>query len=169
LPETTTKFLEFGLQTYYALGRIVVLRASKAESRRLRVGIDPDSFDHSVLSRAEFSECGERVEFVNLAYSHVPAAVMARHIDAAIWHLASAGIPLAALKVAITPPRSDKTIDLLKDLSSACLVYCGNDPAVQSVLRRLDTKIVCAAVNRSVEQAIEDESALLSYFSAGAV
>ncbi len=61
-----------------------VIRRREPARGRLRVGIDPDSIDQTMLSRAEF---GDRATYRPMGYMHIVEAVRRNLLDAAVWVL----------------------------------------------------------------------------------
>lgn len=144
--------LDFGPQTYYSDGSLVVLLrpglkkadgAGKEEQIRgiRRVGIDPGSYDHTRLTRAEFPE-QTGFGYADCAYPHVPAAVAEGRVDAAVWNRTMLTIPLELVGVAARQLRRPESIALSRSLSHAVLLGNGAHPEVDSILRRLDQEAV---------------------------
>ncbi|WP_159014772.1 YhfZ family protein [Acidisoma sp. S159] len=168
-PETEADLalLELGPNTYYARESVLVLVRSGYKSGPLRVGIDPQSFDQAELTRAEFDAYAGGVEYVEVPYSHVPAAILGGYIDAAVWHRVGIGIPLDALQVVVVPMTNKRSLAMLETLSFACLVSSGKDPAIRVLLKRLDITRIRATQAEVVQSAAEQEAALSAYFPRG--
>ncbi|HYM49560.1 MAG TPA: GntR family transcriptional regulator YhfZ [Candidatus Limnocylindrales bacterium] len=66
-----------------------VIRRRRPAQGRLRVGIDPDSIDQSLLSRAEF---GEHATYRPMQYMQIIESVRRDLVDAAVWVLDTAPV-----------------------------------------------------------------------------
>jgi hypothetical protein len=64
-----------------------VIRRRRPSHGRLRVGIDPDSIDQSLLSRAEF---GDKAIYRPVGYMQIIEAIRRDLLDAAVWVLDTA-------------------------------------------------------------------------------
>lgn len=131
--------LEFGPETYNADGSMVVLLRPHlgVDDRVTRIGIDPASHDHSLLTRAEFPE---EDGYVYAAYPHarLPAAVAEGAIDAAVWHRTTLAVPLSAAGIAVRPIHQPEAIELRRVLGHAVLLADAGCPEAVGVLNSID-------------------------------
>lgn len=156
--------LDLGPRTYYSDGSLVVLlrpgieetdgatRAGSEEAIR-RVGIDPGSYDHTRLTKAEFPE-EAGFGYAECAYPHIPAAVAEGKVDAAVWNRTMLAIPLDLVGVAARPLRQVESVALSGLLSHAVLLSTGTRPEVASVLRRIDRESLREVQGRVMSQEI---------------
>lgn len=134
----TTVNLGDGL--YYAPGSVFVVRREDAAKRprRVRVGIDRSSRDHSVVTSAAFPDDAKNVH-VDCAYSQVLTALLERRIDVALWHSTLLPVPLTAMGLAVTPLEDDAATRALATVSGAVLVLRRDDLALGRLVERIDT------------------------------
>lgn len=124
--------------TYYAPGRLVVLRRQVGVApASLRVAIDPSSWDQSRLTRAEFGDGTEEVEFVQCEFPRVPVAILEGRADVGIWHEMQTLIPPALAGLDVSAPCKAATLDLWKHASSAVLTVSTHRPELQAVVAEL--------------------------------
>jgi len=101
---------------YYQPQSVALLTRQQvnASAARLRVGYDPDSLDHYLLTQAEFAPDDERIEPIACRYSHLLSALLAGVIDCGIWHRVDIGLALELLPVNAQPLTRPATLALLK-------------------------------------------------------
>lgn len=159
--------LDLGPRTYYSDGSLVVLlrpgledtvdathnRTEGAVGGIRRVGIDPDSYDHTRLTRAEFPE-DLGFAYTDCAYPHIPAAVAEGKVDAAVWNRTMLAIPLELVGVAIRPLRQVDSVAMFGPLSQAVLLSNGARSEVTVILRRLDTQAIRKVQDKVLTQEI---------------
>jgi hypothetical protein len=78
-----------------------VIRRREPARGRLRVGIDPDSIDQTLLSRAEF---GDRATYRPMGYMHIVEAVRRNLLDAAVWVLDTGAVDDVVETTPLTAP-----------------------------------------------------------------
>lgn len=126
-----------GPGSYYGSGRLVTVRRAVppgTPSEPRRVGIDPDSGDHSTLTAAEFPDATERV---TIRFPLIPAAVLRGEIDAGIWHVTRSVIPLELAGLTTEPLRRPAARAMAVELSAAALVGWAGRPELAAVLAEL--------------------------------
>ena len=131
--------LSFGPQTYHRdEAMVVIVRPTLAAADKIvRIGIDPESFDHSLMTRAEFPP-HDGYEYCDYPHAALPAAVAEGVIDAAIWHNAPLPIPLSAVGIGVRPLRRPEAIVVVRELGYAVLLAATARPELASVLAALD-------------------------------
>jgi hypothetical protein len=127
--------IDLGPGTYYAEGSMIVLaRAPRAAlPASLRIGIDRDSYDHSLLTFAEFPEAN----LVDTNYAHIPSAISRGTIDAAVWHRTALGLSLADQGL-VPWELQNSTAAVERTMCSAALVIGPQLAHVNSVVGRID-------------------------------
>jgi YhfZ C-terminal domain/Helix-turn-helix domain len=147
--------LDFGPQSYYHANSLVRLsrRGAGRKGQALRVAMDPDSFDHTVLTEREF---GGRpgVEFVDCPFVQVPRAILDGVADAGVWHRLMttitpehAGLVVAPLA---SPPGADED-----DFTSALLVWPARLGEIDSLLSTIDVTGIIAQLNELVALGVD--------------
>jgi len=134
---TTTRYLSAG--TYYAKGRLVVLRrAADAACKEVKiVGLDADSFDHHALTEAEFPASLGFTQ-IPCAFTGVPASVLRGEIDAGVWHIANSAVPLDLAGLRVEPLRRPASLAVWEKLSAGVLYGAPDRPELKAVLAALD-------------------------------
>ena len=127
-------------------------RAGGEEAIR-RVGIDPGSYDHTQLTKAEFPE-NLGFGYTDCAYPHIPAAVAEGKVDAAVWNRTMLAIPLELVGVASRPLRQVESVALSRSLSRAVLFSNGARSEVAAILRLIDQKAVRETQGKVLAQEI---------------
>lgn len=122
--------------TYYGPGRLVVVRRHDDPARTgpLRVAIDRGSWDHRVLTHAEFPS---GVDYVESAFPEVPAAVLRHEVDAGIWHITASPVPLDLAGLTTTPLVRPEALEAWRRLSRAALVASAARPELGAILDAL--------------------------------
>lgn len=143
----------FGAETYNKDGSMVVLVRPHlgADDRLTRIGIDPDSQDHTLLTRAEFP-VREGYTYAPYPHARLPALVAEGAIDAAVWHQTTLVIPLSLVGVAVRPLHHPAAIRLRAELGHAVLVTDVACAEVSSLIANVDlsrTRAVQAEILRS--------------------
>lgn len=132
--------LDFGPESYYQRGSLVVLSSSKISNpKKLRVALDKTSYDHETLTLNEF-ENKAGVEYVNCPFPEVPSAILEGRADTGIWHRVQAVISpeLAGLKVSQLGSGSlgyDKT-----SISNAVLIWPSSLKEISALLGMIEIK-----------------------------
>lgn len=103
----------------------VFYRPLPESERRLRVGVDQDSFDHVRLSELEFAD--QDVELRPVSYIQLPRLLKSGHVDATVW-------TTDQVEAYVSPdilhrPLSDRVMDLVgeKSISTAFVARVGSD------------------------------------------
>jgi hypothetical protein len=130
---------DLGAESYHREHSMVVLlgRRVAAGGQIRRVGIDPSSHDHSLLTRLEFPASAG---FVHEPFPHarLPAAVAEEQIDAAVWLQATLAIPLSSVGISTRPLQAPEAIAANEALGRAVLIAPPDDVGVASVLSEID-------------------------------
>lgn len=135
--------LGFGSESYHRDGAMVVIMRPRAgvDDRIVRVGIDPDSLDHSLITKAEFPADAGYV-YSMLSHRRLPAAVAEGAIDAAVWHSTSLAIPLSAVGIDVRPLHEPAAIDAARQAGHAVLMLSADRPEVGGLLATLDLALI---------------------------
>jgi len=133
-----TLLREFPAGTYYAPGRLVVVRrADDALDGALRVAIDENSPDHAALTMAALPLSAVRA-YVPTTFTGVPRAVLTREVDAGVWHIARSVVPLRLAGLRLDPFSDEAAVELARALSPAVLVGSPRRPELRPVIDGLD-------------------------------
>ena len=125
-----------GPGTYYDPDQLVVLhRETDLDLEPRRVAIDRSSFDHEALTEAELSS--DTVEFIDVAFTEVPAYVHAGVVDAGVWHVTRSAIPPRQAGLVLVPFRQRRGRAVRDGLSGAAIVGWTGRPEIRSVLDAL--------------------------------
>ncbi|WP_329133011.1 hypothetical protein OG552_14720 [Streptomyces sp. NBC_01476] len=121
--------------TYYAPRRLVVVsRTGEAPAGPgMRVAIDHDSPDHTLLTKAAFPP-DRGYTYVQHTFPEVPAAVLRREVDAGIWHLSHTVIPLDLAGLQCTAMEDLDVGGAWRDLSAAVVIGWPQRGELTSVL-----------------------------------
>lgn len=147
--------LPLGESSFYSSGSLVVVeRPQRPRADKLRVGIDPDSFDHRLLTETEFADAD--VEFIESRFVSVPAAVLRGRIDAAVWHAMPTVISPELAGLAVRPI-SERTVAATREVARAVIVTRSLDAAANALVRHITAADVAKAQNRLLRLAVEAE------------
>lgn len=128
--------LDVGTSTYYAPGSLVTIeRSNKAPQGRLRVGIDEASYDHDLLTRAQFAD--RDPVYVPCFFYRVPEAVLRGTVDVAVWHQLPTVIPPELAGLTLTTLDSQSAGELLPTVSHAALVTRALNSPANAALREV--------------------------------
>lgn len=128
---------EFPAGTYYAPGRLVVVRlAGDTRDGALRVAIDEDSPDHAALTLAAFPRSAGH-EYRTTTFTGVPGSVLTGEVDAGVWHIARSVVPLRLTGLRLDPLTGDAAEELTRRLSAAVLVGSPRRPELRPVIAGL--------------------------------
>lgn len=131
--------LDFGPESYHRQNSMVVLVGPRAAAGGSisRVGIDPESHDHSLLTRLEFAT---DKGYVHLPFPHarLPKAVADSLIDAAVWLRTTLAIPPHSVGIVVRPLSMPEAVRANEALGHAVLLARIDDQEVTSVLREID-------------------------------
>jgi len=134
-----------GAQYYQPQSVALLTRQPQREpGQPLRVGYDPDSLDHYLLTQAEFPPDDAGITPVACRYSHLLSALLAGVIDCGIWHRVDIGVSLALLPITAQPLQAKATLALLKRCKNACFVVRRDRPDIRHLLQRIDGAAVKA-------------------------
>jgi hypothetical protein len=130
---------DLGAESYHRVDSMVVLVGPRAASgeRIERVGIDPTSHDHSLLTRLEFP-IGDGYRHLPFAHARLPAAVTEGRIDAAVWLRTTLAIPLSAVGIVTRRLGMPQAVVANEALGRAVLVARDENEGVAAVLREID-------------------------------
>jgi hypothetical protein len=128
-----------GVGSYYAPGRLVVVRRQGDGAPPRRIGIDRDSVDHRILTLGEFPESGG-FEYVQRPFTRLPAAVLVDEADAAIWHIAPSVVPLDRAGLVLEPMATPGGLAAWEATSEAVLAASPLRPELKAVLPALDLR-----------------------------
>lgn len=144
----SARFLAPG--SYYAPERVVVVSRTADAGRdgRRRVAVDPESPDHVAFTEAVFGPATGTVEFVEVPFTAVPAAVLRGTVDAGVWHVTRSVIPLDLAGLTTTTVDMPALSDVWDRASGAVLVATHRRPELRAVLRSLDLGDLVAAQRR---------------------
>lgn len=142
-----TSTIEMSPGSYYAPGSVVRLARSEVSlsDGRVRVGVDPASHDHSVLTDAEFPEGDKRWVRVDCPYTHLPAALVCDEVDVGVWHRTLLSAPLGAMGLVESPLASAAADDVLREVSPAVLLVRADDRSLGRLLEAIDMRAVLRA------------------------
>jgi hypothetical protein len=118
--------LDLGPQTYVASHATIWRRGSRPA--RPRIGIDEDSVDQAVLTRAEF---GDNADYVKRRYLQLVDGVRSGDLDAAVWNVDSVVVDES---LEIEPLTTSAALRAEAIATAAALVV---DPENQTVLKFL--------------------------------
>jgi hypothetical protein len=128
---------EFPAGTYYAPGRLVVVRlADDARDGPLRIAIDENSPDHAALTLVAFPR-SEGHQYLPTTFPGVPRAVLSGEVDAGVWHIARSVVPLRLTGLRLDPLSDPAAVDLAGVLSPAVLVGSPSRPELRPVIAGL--------------------------------
>jgi len=130
---------------YYQAGSVVVLTREVALRAPLRIGYDPTSLDHYLLTRSEFPEGTVDQIAVPCPYGHLLSALLAGAIDCGIWHRVDIGISFDLLPIVARAPEREETLALLRECKIACLVFRKDRLDVGNLLGLIDAQTIQAA------------------------
>ena len=132
--------LDFGPQSYYQLGSLVMLTSPKIPNlNQLRVALDKNSYDHETLTLNSFRN-QKGVEYVDCPFTEVPSVILEGKADTGIWHRVESVISpeQAGLKV------SQIDISSLEDedasISNAVLIWPSNLKEITALLGMIDVE-----------------------------
>ncbi len=105
-----------------------------SQRERLRVAIDPTSFDHAQLTTLEFE--GQDVDFMPVSYMQMPRLLKTDYIDVAVASLDQLEVfhsPLIEYR-----PLSERVTNMIGERGEAALVGLTPNPTVRAVVEALD-------------------------------
>jgi len=131
--------VEFGPETYHRNSAMVVLVRPHlgADDRIATIGFDPRSYDHSLLTYAEFpAQLG--YHYADYPHSRLPSVLVDGLIDAAVWHRTTLAIPLSAVGIIVRPLHQPEAIALARAMGHAVLMTLSATREVLAVLKAVD-------------------------------
>ncbi len=134
---TLTIHTTFAPGSYYAADSVIVIARAPRDQlpKVLRVGIDRLSIDHATLTQLEFPD---NIEYVDVSYAHIPAALISGACDVAVWHHSAFGLSLNHQEL-VTWPLSRSALALLtNEMFSAALVIDNSNTATRAVLDEIN-------------------------------
>lgn len=128
---------DFGLNTYVNSHKIIFSDDRKKEIENgMRVGLDPTSIDHFILT---CYECQNKdVEFVELSYNQIISNIINKKIDAAVWNYDE--ILDRGLQINNIPLRSKKSIEINADNTKAVIVVAKDNWGINKIIERFINK-----------------------------
>jgi len=126
----------------------------------LRVGYDPDSLDHYLLTQAEFAQNDDHIQWVECRYSQLLSALLAGVIDCGIWHRVDIGLALELLPIRTQPLQHKATQALLKRCKNAYFVVRRDRADIRHLLQVIDGALVKAAQGQARRASAADARAL---------
>jgi len=159
--------LPIGGAQYYQPQSVALLVRARSDDQHaaacdaaLRVGHDPDSLDHYLLTQAEFAQNDGPIEWVVCRYSHLLSALLAGVIDCGIWHRVDIGLALELLPIRAQPLQHKTTRALLRRCKNACFVVRHDRPDIRHLLQVIDGAAVKAAQGQARRASAADLRAL---------
>lgn len=132
--------------TYYRRGSVVVITAAGREPEPDgTVATDPASYDHSLLTRAEFPDAA----IVEAPYGRIPELVARGDADAAVWHASSSSSLSTATGLSLHALRRPSPADQ-GSMSRAVLAWRADEPGMAALLDHLLDPATLALVQRDV-------------------
>ncbi|MGX8013590.1 YhfZ family protein [Mesorhizobium sp. ORM8.1] len=122
-----------------------MLAREKPSRAPLRIGYDPTSLDHYLLTRSEFPEGKVDQIAVPCPYGHLLSALLAGAIDCGIWHRVDIGLSFDLLPIMARAPEREGTLALLKECEIACLVFRKERLDVGNLVGLIDARTIQAA------------------------
>lgn len=120
--------------SYYAAGSVVVLSGPGVNSNNpeIRIGVDPSSHDHRLISEAHYGALEERLT-IPVAFPHVPRALLEGSIDTGIWHRMLLVISPELVGLTVSTLRASARQEM-RDMTEAVLVFSADQPFLSAVL-----------------------------------
>lgn len=114
-------------------GYLIYYRTGKLENgKQLRIGVDPDSYDHRQITELEFAD--QDVIQVRTNFTQLPRLLSDGRIDATVWNAEE--IRYSGMDGISSRPLSARVTEIITQSAlSACVVISKGNMAVQSVLR----------------------------------
>jgi len=143
---------EFGEGSYVG-SHVIIFRDSKSKeiTEGMRVALDPNSIDQTILSSYECE--GKRVEYITTPYNQIIQKLENNEIDAAIWNVDE--IQEKNLNYNILPFSNPKTRQIGKADTIAAVVVSKNNLELGELLKRfIDIKEVEAIQKKVINQEI---------------
>jgi DNA-binding transcriptional regulator YhcF (GntR family) len=130
---------------YYRRGSVMVLATQMARRGKRRIGYDPNSLDHYLLTQAEFPAEDPNHVYVPCSYAHLLSALLAGVVDCGIWHRVDIGVSMDLLPVTVRAPERPATLELLTSCERAALVFRSDRADIGNIVRLTDSSGVKAA------------------------
>lgn len=133
-PDSGFELMRLGRGTYYADGSILRLTRPGVEvsDAATRLGIDPRSHDHRIISEAEFGPLDDRIT-VPVPFPQVPRALLEGRIDAGVWHEMLLVVSPELAGIAVTPLTEHGEASV-EGLTHAVVVRRTDDACLAAVL-----------------------------------
>lgn len=134
--------------SYYRRGSVVVITAVGREpDPEGLVATDPASYDHGLLTRAEFPDA----QLVEAPYGRIPELVARGDADAAVWHTTSSSSLSTATGLGLHGLRHPSPADH-GSMSRAALAWRADEPGMAALLDHLLDPATLALVQRDVSE-----------------
>ena len=148
---------------YYQPDSVVVLTHKSRSRGPLRIGYDPSSLDHYLLTQSEFPEDKVGQIAVPCPYGHLLSALLAGAIDCCIWHRVDIGVSFALLPIVARPVERQETLSLLKRCEIACCVFRKDRLDVRNLLGLVDARAIRASQIAALDESVADRKILSSF------
>lgn len=130
LDGTRFRIIELPPNTFYRQGSLVVItRSGENPEPGGRIAIDRYSYDHTLLTNAEFPSGN----YVDARYIRIPEMVTSGEVDAAVWHDSSSSPLSTATDLALHALQRPMPVDE-SVLSAAAFVSRANEAGVHAAL-----------------------------------
>ena len=108
----------------------------------LRVGVDPDSYDHYQITQLEFAD--HQVEYVNTNFSQLPRLLVDGRIDATVWNVED--VRFSMNQQISSRPLSKHTREVVdeRDICAAVVVQKKNKIAAAVIKETINEEELCS-------------------------
>lgn len=129
----------YGAGTYYSPERLVVLEGpnDKNSSSATTVAIDTSSFDHEILTEAQFP-ASANLEYVEMPFAQVPARILAGLVSTGVWHISAMPIPFFLTDLRVSPLSEERFKPILNTVTGAAAVAWSGRPELKAILKALN-------------------------------
>ena len=152
LEEDGYRLIDLGPDTYYNAKTLVIVE-KQAGVKPTRIARDPDSYDHTRLTEAEFPE-SEGYEYVDCDFADVPAAILKGLVDAGLWREVVTAIPPRVAGLSVRYPEAASAAERA-ELSHGVLLWHSAFEELGAVLRSIDLSAIARAQTHLIEMGIE--------------
>lgn len=128
--------IDVGRGSYYAADSLVAIeRTGRRRRGKIRVGIDGRSYDHELITRAQFGHLDP--EYVPCVFYRAPEMVLRGTVDVAVWHQLPTVIPPNLAGLTLRPLDEDMLRTQMPTFSHAALVTRALDAPTNATLREV--------------------------------
>ncbi|WP_170231132.1 YhfZ family protein [Pseudonocardia kunmingensis] len=118
-----------------------------------RIGIDPSSHDHAMITEAEFPlESG--YEYVEGNFPFMTEKLAVGEIDAMAWHQSSLAIPLAAVGIRTRPLQQPAALEAVARMHTAMIVVHSSRKELVRALQLLDLGALASLQGKVISQEV---------------